>query len=195
MTRRHRLAFVAIALFTAGCGADGGEALTVSLPVPPPAPVFVGPAKYWCGEWMPRAPQLETALFDLTVRYSGAPTDEDLQRVREAGGTILHVYRLGRVRAVMPVLAVPPFQVAEQVQPDEPLRLAIVVQTDAPLTDAERAYLESIGAEVGYQYPYAGSHWLSAEVDDATIDLIRARAGVLGVDFFGAVPCPIEIGS
>ena len=109
-------------------------------------------ATFLCGEWSPPVPYVDQAVFDLQV--PGTPGEEGpdpiaVEMIRSADGVIVHEYHVARVRAVLPMASVPLLDFnATQVAPDEPLRVRLNIVFDYPLSDADRAFLESEGAEI-----------------------------------------------
>jgi hypothetical protein len=146
-----------------------------------------------CSSWRPHAPSRARFVVDLTVFHvvdddpTGAPTDAQLDALRKEGGTIVHSFNVGVIRAVLDTAAIRrlvlgPHRVGElatAVRDPDDRRLRVRVQYSHRMTDDDLAALRAIGARIEWSSPaYRDADVVIA---DEWIPLIPALPHVLRV--------------
>ena len=169
---------ISVAALLAGCGHDSGVDPRPVLVDEPST--YVGPWNYLCGAWNPSHPTVASATFDLHVS-PGA-----VEKIREAGGTIVHEFNVPIVRAYLPVDAVPRLAstghiwAALQVAPDSAFDFGGIIGIPTPLSGDDRNFLESAGVTIIQEFNHSDA--IYALIPDASVPAIRSRPSVRGLE-------------
>jgi hypothetical protein len=164
-----------VAALLASCSPD-----SVTAPTP-----CDGPSTFACGAWSPCRPEAASATFDLDV------TPGAIEAIRRAGGTIVHEYNVSKVRAVLPVDAVPGLASARmvcaafQVSPESGFDFRGLIGIPTPLTPDDREFLAAAGVTSIREYSFIDA--IAATIPDAAVPIIRDRPGVRVVEIDGII--------
>lgn len=131
---------------------------------------------YSCGQWMREPPQLGRRLLDIKTHSHDTVTDASTlaARVRAAGGRVLHIYSVPRVRAEIDVAQAIALTGEVATVPDSArLDVPMWVSLRAPLPAEDSARLAASGAS--FRAVRFGPGWLlGGTIPDSVIPRLGA---------------------
>ena len=142
--------------------------------------------QYACGQWSPEEPKPAQGLVDVLFSKGGGtddpPTQAQLDAITAAGGKIVHAYHVPMVRARLRIESVGLLAAntaalvnsVTLVKKNKEHPVDAQVRMDGPLSDADRDFLEDVGAVVVAEFGTG----FNAIVPDEAIPAIRSHAGV-----------------
>lgn len=151
-------------------------------------PIFAGPAPagrtnaYVCGTWLYTPVPRGRLLLDLDAHPTEVTADSLARAVRAAGGVVVHVYHVPRVRARMDVRAATALTGWVRVVADSARRdVAVVASVHGALSAVDSARLVAGGAVLRGNPVARGTYWYGVTLPDSLLPLLRSLPAVYAV--------------
>ena len=174
----HRLTFTGLGLAAAlvGC-ARSSERPLLHGPIPPGQE-----NAYVCGSWRYSAVPRGRRLLDIDASREHATAESLTQAIQAAGGEVVHVYGVPRVRARMDVRAATRVSGWVAVVADASrLDVFVIASVRGAMAAEDSARLAARGAVLRGGPGLRGTYWYGVTLPDSVLPELRAVPGVFSV--------------
>lgn len=148
----------------------------------PAAFAFPAPVSFFCGDWVGGEPRVALGLFDIYFSGSEPPTSAQVASIRRRGGTVVHVFNLGRVRAIIRPGAVTAIRPAEARGVTDPTDHTVRVVIGFEGSTGDASAILPHGGRIVAAFRSGENIAVLAVVPDRAIPAIRAHHRVRYVE-------------